>query len=138
MSEVVHEIHIEAAPEVVYTYFIDAEKLIEWMSVDAILEPKQDGCFQVTINQERKIMGEYLELVPYSRIVLSWGWEGREDVPPGSSTVEITFSPYTGGTVVRLRHYNLPETALPLHTKSWEHNLPRLKKALENSLHNGA
>ncbi len=138
MSEVVHEIYIEASPEVVYTYFTEAEKLIEWMGIKATLEPKQGGRFEVTINQERKVIGEYLELVPYSRIVVSWGWEGREDVPPGSSTFEVRFTPHRSGTLVRLRHYNLPETAMPLHAKSWENNLPRLKKAVENWLLNGA
>jgi uncharacterized protein YndB with AHSA1/START domain len=136
LSEVVREIYIEAAPEVVYSYFTDTEKLTQWMGIKATLEPKQGGRFEVTINQERKIIGEYLELVPYSQIVVSWGWEGREDVPPGSSKVEITLTPYIGGTLVRLRHYNLPETAIPLHAKSWEHNLPRLKKALEDWLLN--
>jgi uncharacterized protein YndB with AHSA1/START domain len=101
------------------------------MGVGATLEPHTGGRFEVTINQERKVMGEYLELTPFSRIVVSWGWEGREDVPPGSSTVEITFSPDADGTLVRLRHYNLPETAMPLHAKSWEQSLPRLKKVLE-------
>ncbi len=133
MSEVIREIYIEAEPETVFAYFTDVEKLVEWMGMEATLEPHTGGRFQVTINQERKVMGEYLELTPYSRIVVSWGWEGREDVPPGSSTVEITLTPNADGTLVRLRHYNLPETALPLHAKSWEHNLPRLKKVIETS-----
>jgi uncharacterized protein YndB with AHSA1/START domain len=133
LSEVIREIHIEAEPETIFGYFTDAEKLVQWMGVEAMLEPQLGGRFQVTINQERKVMGEYLELTPYSRIVVSWGWESREDVPPGSSTVEITLLPNAEGTLVRLRHYNLPETALSLHAKSWEHNLPRLKKVVETT-----
>jgi uncharacterized protein YndB with AHSA1/START domain len=131
LSEVIWEIFIEAEPETIFAYFTDAEKLVEWMGVEATLEPQPGGRFQVTINQERKVMGEYLELTPFSRIVVSWGWEGREDVPPGSSIVEITLTPDAKGTLVNLRHYNLPETAIPLHAKSWEHNLPRLKGVLE-------
>lgn len=130
MSEVIREIRIEAEPETVFAYLTDAEKLVEWMGVEATLEPQPGGRFQVTINQERKVIGKYLELTPYSRIAVSWGWEGREDVPPGSSTVEITLIPNAEGTLVRLRHYNLPETAVPLHAKSWELSLPRLKKVL--------
>jgi uncharacterized protein YndB with AHSA1/START domain len=133
LSEVIREVHIEAEPETVFAYFTDAEKLVQWLGVEAVLEPQPGGLFQVTINQERKIIGEYFELTPHSRIVVSWGWEGREDVPPGSSTVEITLTPNAGGTLVRLRHYNLPETALPLHAKSWEHNLPRLQKVIRSS-----
>lgn len=133
MSEVIREIFIEAEPETVFAYFTEAEKLVEWMGVEATLEPHTGGRFQVTINQERKVIGEYLELTPFSRIMVSWGWEGREDVPPGSSTVEITLLPNAEGTLVRLRHYNLPDTALPLHAKSWEHNLPRLKEVIRSS-----
>ncbi len=133
MSELIRKVYIEAPPETVFAYFTDAEKLLQWMGIEATLEPQVGGRFQVMINQERKIIGEYLELIPYSRIVISWGWEGREDVPPGSSTVEINLLPDQQGTLVRLRHYNLPDTALLLHAKSWEHNLPRLKKSLEPS-----
>ena len=131
MSEVIREVQIQAAPETVYSYFTDPEKLISWVGIEAHLEPYPRGRFEVTVNHERKIIGEYLELIPYSRIVISWGWEGREDVPPGSSTVEITLTLNAKGTLVHLRHYNLPEGATPLHAKSWEHNLPHLKKSLE-------
>jgi uncharacterized protein YndB with AHSA1/START domain len=134
LNEVIREIFIAAEPETIFAYFTDAEKLVEWMGVEATLEPQAGGRFQVTVNQGRKVIGEYLELTPHSRIVVSWGWEGREDVPPGSSTVEITLLPNAEGTLVRLRHYNLPETPLPLHAKSWEHNLPKLKRVLEQSL----
>jgi uncharacterized protein YndB with AHSA1/START domain len=131
LSEVIREIHIEAQPETVYAYFTEAEKLMMWMGVEAKLEPHPEGCFRVVINSDRIVMGQYLELTPFSRIVVSWGWEGGEDVPPGSSTVEITLTPNAEGTLVHLRHYNLPETAMLLHTKSWEHNLPRLKTVVE-------
>jgi uncharacterized protein YndB with AHSA1/START domain len=131
LSEVIREIHIGAEPETIFAYFTKVEKLVQWLGIEATLEPHTGGCFQMTINDERKVVGEYLELTPFSRIVVSWGWEGREDVPPGSSTVEITLIPNAEGTLVRLRHYNLPETAMSLHTKSWEYNLPRLKKVLE-------
>ena len=132
MSEVVKEIYIQAKPETVYSYFIQPEKLILWMGIEARLEPRKEGQFQVTINTERRILGQYLELEPPSKLLISWGWEGRDDVPPGSSIVEVLFLEYLEGTLVRLRHFNLPEEAMPLHAKSWEHNLPRLKTAVEH------
>ena len=132
MNEVLREISIEAAPETVFSYFTDVQKVLQWLGIEAILEPQVGGRFQVVINSERKVMGEYLELIPYSRIVIAWGWEGREDVPPGSSRVEISFVEHAGATHLRLRHYHLPEIALPLHAKSWEHSLARLKQLWES------
>ena len=132
MSEVVKEIYIQAKPETVYSYFIQPEKLILWMGIEARLEPRKEGQFQVTINTERRILGQYLELEPPSKLLISWGWEGRDDVPPGSSIVEVLLLEYLEGTLVRLRHFNLPEEAMPLHAKSWEHNLPRLKTVVEH------
>jgi uncharacterized protein YndB with AHSA1/START domain len=48
----------------------------------------------VDINNQARARGQYIEVVPHSRIVFSFGWEGDEGVPPGSSTVEITL--YSG------------------------------------------
>ena len=33
------------------------------------------------------MVGEFVELDPPNHLVFTWGWEGDEDVPPGSSTV---------------------------------------------------
>ncbi len=131
MTEVVKEISIRAKPETVFAYFTEVDKLLLWLGIEARLEPKIGGIFHVTISGERKIRGEYLEIQPHSRLLLSWGWEGRTDVPPGSTKVEFMFYSVPEGTLVRLRHYDLPEDAMPLHAKSWEHNLPRLKLQVE-------
>jgi hypothetical protein len=59
--------------------------------------------------------------------VFTWGFEGNADLPPGSSTVEITFVEDGDGTIVRLRHDRLP-TDLPRqqHALGWRHYLERL------------
>lgn len=133
-SEIVREVYIQARPETVFAYFTDPARMVQWMGVEASLEARPGGLFRVKINHERMVRGEYIELTPPSRIVFSWGWEGREDVPPASSTVEVTLVAAAEGTLLRLRHYGLPASAMGLHAKSWEHNLPRLKTASEASL----
>lgn len=130
-NEVVREVLIEAPPEAIFPYLTDPAKLVRWMGVEAALEPFAGGIFSVKINPERIVRGEYLEVVPPTRVVWSWGWEGRTDVPPGSSRVEITLTPTPEGTLLRLRHLNLPSETLPLHARSWEHNLPRLKSLFQ-------
>jgi hypothetical protein len=58
------------------------------------------------------------------------GWEGNGDLPPGSSTVEITLVPDGDGTLVRLRHTGLPsEESRALHAAGWSHYLGRLSLA---------
>jgi uncharacterized protein YndB with AHSA1/START domain len=86
----------------------------------------------VHISEQVVVRGEYVELVPYSRVVFTWGWEGEgSPVPPGSSTVEITLTPDRGGTTLRLRHFNLPQEQVATHAEGWDHFLPRLQSAAE-------
>lgn len=71
--------------------------------------------------------GEFVEVVPYSRIVFSFGWEaGGAPVPPGSSTVEVELVPDGDGTIVRVKHSGLPAEAREAHTRGWAHYLARL------------
>jgi activator of Hsp90 ATPase-like protein len=66
---------------------------------------------------------------PY-RLVFTWGWEDSSELPPGSSTVEITLVPDGDGTLIRLRHTGLPsEESRALHAAGWSHYLERLSLA---------
>ncbi|MGH7933912.1 MAG: SRPBCC family protein, partial [Candidatus Binataceae bacterium] len=57
-------------------------------------------------------------------------WEGnKENVPPGSSLIEIDLSPKNGSTLVRFQHSGLPAEAVPGHTDGWNHYLGRLALA---------
>ncbi|HEY4868207.1 MAG TPA: SRPBCC domain-containing protein [Candidatus Dormibacteraeota bacterium] len=57
---------------------------------------------------------------PTPGVVLTWGWERTETVPPGSTTVEITLAPEGSGTLFRLRHLGLPsEEERKNHRTGW-------------------
>lgn len=76
--------------------------------------------------------GEFLELVPYERIVFSFGWdptEGAPNVAPGSTRVEITFVDDGGDTIVTVRHSGIPAAHAEEHRAGWTHFLPRLAEA---------
>ena len=106
------EIRIAAQPEVVFNYFIDPEKLVQWEGVEATLDPRPGGTYRVNVTGREVARGEYREIVPYSRIVISWGWEGEgHPIPPGSSTVEFSLTPNGDGTILRLVHRDLPQSA---------------------------
>ena len=124
------EVRIAASPEVIYEFFIDPAKMIQWKGTDAALDPRPGGIYRVNVTGRDIARGEYVELVPYSRVVFTWGWEDGP-IAPGSSTIEISLIPDGAGTVVRLRHSGLSSEAAAQHAEGWEHFLPRLAAAAE-------
>ena len=121
------QIRISARPEVVFSFFTDPVKLIRWKGVRAELDPRPGGVYRVEINGRDIVLGKYVEIVPFTRVVFTWGWEGENSpLPPGSTTVEITLIPDGEGTIVRLRHLGLPPEQREAHAEGWEHFLPRL------------
>jgi uncharacterized protein YndB with AHSA1/START domain len=127
------EIRIAARPETVFEFFIDPEKMVLWKGREADLDPRPGGIYRVEMGDEIVARGEYVELDPPNRVVFTWGWEGQESgphaVPPGSSRVEISLERDGDGTLVRLRHLDLPEEARDIHGEGWDLYLGRLATA---------
>ena len=125
-------IWVGAAPETLFAFLTDPERLIRWMGVMASLEPRAGGLFQVNVNGVDVIRGSYLEVDPPRRVVFTWGYEGGEDrLQPGSTTVEFVLTPHQGGTQVELRHSGLPGPDRSAHAQGWPHYLGRLKTRAE-------
>ena len=55
--------------------------------------------------------------------------QGGEELPPGSSTVEIDLRADGDATILVLRHGSLPDEELPAQRMGWTHYLPRLAVA---------
>jgi uncharacterized protein YndB with AHSA1/START domain len=131
-ADVELEMVVAASPDVVFAHFTDPERMLRWKGIAAELDPRPGGIYRVDMNGRDVARGEYVEVVPYSRVVFSWGWEGPDHpLPPGSSTVEVTLQPFEGGTIVRLRHTGLSEAMRGPHRQGWEHFLPRLRTTAE-------
>ena len=131
-SVIEREIRIAASPETVFDYFVDPDKMVEWKGRKAELDPRPGGLYRVDISDQAVARGEYLEIDAPSRVVFTWGWEGTSNpVPPGSSRVEISLQPDGDGTLVRLRHLDLPEAEREIHGHGWDHYLSRLAQAAE-------
>jgi uncharacterized protein YndB with AHSA1/START domain len=130
-SEIVEkEVRIAAQPETVFSYFTDAEKMQMWMGQQVTLDPRPGGTYRVDINGQHIAAGEFVEVVPHTRVVFTFGWEGGgAPIPPGSSTVEITLTPDGDGTLVRLRHSGLPSEMQEVHAEGWDNYMPRLAMA---------
>ncbi|MBI3942259.1 MAG: SRPBCC domain-containing protein [Chloroflexi bacterium] len=121
------KIRIEARPETVFAFFIDPQKMVRWKGIQANLSPVPGGEYRVNLNGRDIVRGKYLEIVPFSRVVFTWGWEGEgHPLPPGASTVEIVLIPDGNGTIVHLRHIGLARELRQIHAAGWDHYLPRL------------
>jgi uncharacterized protein YndB with AHSA1/START domain len=126
------EVRIAARPETVFAFFIDPEKMILWKGRRAELDARPGGVYRVEINDQAIARGEYVEIDPPRRVVFTCGWEGQEQgqgphaVSPGSSRVEITLEPDGDGTLVRLRHLDLPQESREIHGQGWDLYLGRL------------
>jgi uncharacterized protein YndB with AHSA1/START domain len=129
-SLIEHEIRVAASPETVFAYFTDPAKMVQWMGTEATLDPRPGGVCRINPSGQEVMLGEFLEVDPPHRLVLTWGWE-REmfATPPQSTLVEVSLTPDGEGTIVQLAHRRLQATAVAFHRAGWEHYLPRLALA---------
>ena len=121
------EIFINCRPQILFGFFTDPEKMVRWMGRHILLEPRIGGSYRIDVNGQDIAKGEYLEIVPYEKIVMSWGWENLKILPPGSSTLEFRLIPKDSGTLLVLTHYNLPQEKVQSHLEGWIHYMSRLQ-----------
>jgi uncharacterized protein YndB with AHSA1/START domain len=129
---VVSEIEIRAPIEAVYAMFTDPAKLVRWIGIRAMLEPRPGGQFRFELMPGEFCSGRYVELDPPHRVVFTWGWEsGALPVEPGSSTVTVELEHHDGITEVHLTHSGLSDEMRDHHAGGWANFLPKLKEAAE-------
>ncbi|MBB4572505.1 SRPBCC domain-containing protein [Rhizobium lentis] len=121
------EAHLAAPPAAVFALMTDPEKILRWMGTEAEVEPEPGGLYLVNVTGARSARGSFREVVPVHRLAYSFGWDGSEVVPPGSSLVEIDLIEQGGGTLLRLTHSGLPSAEQCAgHEEGWAHYLGRL------------
>ena len=127
------ETKVAAPPAIVFAFLTDPEKILSWMGAEAQTEVHPGGLYLlkgVGGRPGRTARGAFREVVPVHRLAYSFGWEGDEDVPPGSGLVEIDLVERNGGTLLRMTHTGLPNTAqCASHAEGWAHYLGRLSVA---------
>ena len=127
---VTREVVIDARPETVWEFLTDPEKIRRWKGLSVSFNPRVGGGYRIEVIPENIAVGEIVELEPPRRLAYTWGWEGSDHVPPGSTTVEYELVPEGNGTRLRLTHRDLPnEEAASRHAHGWEHYLDRLSTA---------
>jgi uncharacterized protein YndB with AHSA1/START domain len=121
------ELRIAASPETVFDFWVEPDRIVQWMGRTAVFEPRPGGRFRLDYNGSDIARGEVVEIDRPRRLVLTWGWEAPGDAtPPGASTVEVTLTPDRDGTILRLRHSGLVEAAVAGHAEGWDQFLPGL------------
>ncbi|HLX18172.1 MAG TPA: SRPBCC family protein [Bradyrhizobium sp.] len=125
------ETQIAAPPATVFAFLTDPEKIISWMGTEAKTELHPGGLYLLKgVNKSRAARGTFREVVPVHRLAYSFGWDGSEEVPAGSSLIEIDLIDQDGGTLLRMTHSGLPnEAQCAAHAKGWAHYLARLGMA---------
>jgi uncharacterized protein YndB with AHSA1/START domain len=135
MNEVLivrRETQIAAPPATVFAFLTDPQKIMSWMGLEASTEPQPGGLYLVkgVGRGGNTARGAFREVVPVHRLAYSFGWDGNDEVPPGSSLIEIDLIDRDGGTLLRMTHSGLPtEAQCANHSKGWAHYLGRLTMA---------
>jgi len=123
---------ISAAPGEVFERWLDPTcPGTPWSEADKlILDPKMDGLFFFRSHKKegegKPHYGRFTVLDPPSKVQYTW-------MPPNTggleSLVTVTFQPEGDGTLLTLRHSNLPDDELGhSHRAGWDHFLDRMAK----------
>jgi uncharacterized protein YndB with AHSA1/START domain len=132
ISIVDREVRIEAPPDVVAAFFTDPAKIATWMASRARVDPRARGRLRLEFDRADGttdvVVGEFVEITS-RRIVFTWGFEGRADLAPGATRVEVTLEAEGSGTRVRLVHRDLPDADREAHAGGWTYFLERLASA---------
>jgi uncharacterized protein YndB with AHSA1/START domain len=124
------EVQIAAPPATVFAFLTDPEKILRWMGTEATAEPHLDGLYLVNVTGRNIAEGRFTEVIPVHRLAYSFGWQGHEKVPPGSSLIEIDLIERADGTLLRMTHSGLPDAETCVaHEEGWAHYLGRLAVA---------
>jgi uncharacterized protein YndB with AHSA1/START domain len=124
------EIEIAAPPATVFAFLTDPDKILRWMGTQAKVEPQLGGLYLVNVTGEDTAEGRFTEVIPVHRLAYSFGWRGRDDMPPGSGLIEIDLIEQGAGTLLRMTHSGLPDAkACAAHEEGWTHYLARLAVA---------
>jgi uncharacterized protein YndB with AHSA1/START domain len=127
MAELQREVVIDASPATIFPFLTDPAHHVQWMGTEATIDPRVGGAYRVLVQGKHPGVGEFVEVVPDTKVVFTFGWdEPGHAVPAGSTEVEITLIPEGEKTKVRLVHRGLPDHSVDDHTSGWGHYLDRL------------
>ena len=134
---------IAASPERVYAAWTTPEEIKVWFGPETCrvldarvnLEVGGEYCFHLSTEQfgEIKLRGQYREIMPPSKLVYTWQWEGSPELEGESSLVSVEFVKSGHSTEIRLKHEQLPSIqARDDHSRGWNGTFDKLQNYIEN------
>jgi uncharacterized protein YndB with AHSA1/START domain len=130
---------IAARPSIVFDALATAEGIAGWWGPDELpvvsaeSDPRVGGAYRVRFRtadgQEHEAFGEYLEVAPPERLVMSWRYAaaGEPEELDRTSRVEFELRPVEGGTELTLTHADLRNAASQAsHERGWAGALVKL------------
>nr|WP_279628395.1 SRPBCC domain-containing protein [Paenibacillus ferrarius] len=117
---------MDCRPETLFPFFIDPQKMMKWMGMHVLLEPKLGGALRIDFNGTDMVAGRYVKVESNERIVFTSGWIGSDTLPTDSSTVEVRLHKQDSGTLLILKHSGLPASRRPMHLTGCNYYLARL------------
>ena len=114
-------VRLEAHPDEVFGFLTDAGPLHQVAGREGRARPASRGRLsRLDGRRNRRERASTWRSFRHTALVFTWGWEGNPDVPPGSTTVELSLVAEGDGTVLSLRHTGLPTgEAAAIHEEGW-------------------
>ena len=130
VCEIRHEIQIDARPEKIFAFLTRRELMVDWLAPRVEANPVPGGVFRISDFDGQWIEGAYVEIWLNRSVAFTWG--GIEGLKIGQSNVKFTLHPFGSHTMLRLRHWDLPNSVFEEHDRRWRSlGLPRLKAVIE-------
>jgi uncharacterized protein (TIGR03086 family) len=121
-------VDLPVGPDEAFALVTDPERLRRWAAVCATVDLRAGGTWTWRVTPGHVAGGRVHEVEPGRRLVLGWGWEGDESLPPDASTVTVTIEETDGGSRLTLTHAGLPTAeSVAGHAEGWAHYLDRLE-----------
>jgi uncharacterized protein YndB with AHSA1/START domain len=135
---------IAARPSIVFEALTTANAVAAWWGPDDLpaivteVDARVGGAFRIRFptsdGEEHEASGEYLEVAPPHRLVMTWRWldGGVEEERDGLSRIEFDLRPIDGGVELTVTHADLRnERSAAIHEGGWVGSLARLARLLE-------
>jgi uncharacterized protein YndB with AHSA1/START domain len=138
---------IAARPSIVYDALTTADGVASWWGPDdlpvirAEMDARAGGSFRVRFRTvdglEHEACGEFLELVPPQRVVMTWRWAsgGVAEESGRTSRIAIDLTPIARGTELTFTHGDLAsEVSMKSHEGGWTGAFVKLVRRLGSAI----
>ena len=129
---------INARPQTVFTFFTDSSRWASWWGEGSTIDATIGGRMYIRYPGGVEASGEVVEVIPYERIVFTYGFVSGKPIPPGSSRVTIRLEPAGLSTRLQLVHEFSDAGVRDEHVQGWRYQLSVFGNVVANLAYGGA